>query len=240
MSRIITRREKLIEKIPSLVVLLVIISPVLGALTAPVFTAYAVIIFNVYFLYKSISYFILVALAVIKIRTTEGIDWMKKIVDLHNPEAGIERLKLELVDVQNTTFESQKEKLHKNKRIPKFLDRYAFIIEKRKTERFINKEIENLEILREQGIHNDTRDLNHIIMVPHWKEPYEVLADTVRAISASTFPTKQITVLMAAEARDEEGIQKSYRLKEEFGDNFENFWVSSHVMQDDEIIGKSS
>lgn len=240
MSRIITRREKLIEKIPSLVVLLVIISPVLGALTAPVFTAYAVIIFNVYFLYKSISYFILVALAVIKIRTTEGIDWMKKIVDLHNPEAGIERLKQELVDVQNTTFESQKEKLHKNKRIPKFLDRYAFIIEKRKTERFINKEIENLEILREQGIHNDTRDLHHIIMVPHWKEPYEVLADTVRAISASTFPTKQITVLMAAEARDEEGIQKSYRLKEEFGDNFENFWVSSHVMQDDEIIGKSS
>lgn len=240
MSRIITRREKWIEKFPAFVVLFVILSPVIGALTVPVFTAYAVIIFNIYFLYKSISYFVLVIVGVIKIRSTQSINWLKKLEDLSEPELGISRLKDELKSVREITFESQKEKLHQNKKIPKFLDRYAFIVEKKKTERFIKREIENLEIIKEQGVFNNPKELHHIIMIPHWKEPYEVLADTVKAISESTFPTKQITVLMAAEARDEEGIEKSYKLKEQYGDLFENFWISSHVMQEDEIIGKSS
>ena len=101
MARKITRKERLIEKIPPLVALLVVLSPVLGALIAPRFTAYVVIVFNIYFLYKSISYFFLVVLAVIRIRTTEQINWMRRLNDITHPEEGISRLTEELNKVRS-------------------------------------------------------------------------------------------------------------------------------------------
>lgn len=240
MARKITSRERLIEKVPAITAFLVIISPIVGALFAPRLTAYFVIIFNIYFLYKSISYFVLVVLAVIKVRSTENINWVARLEDLRFPEQGIKRLKQEYENIALSEFDTHKEKMHRNKMIPSFLDRYAFYLERRKTKKYLLDEIEKLEAIKEQGIFYDPSKLHHVIMIPHWKEPYGVLADTVTAISKSTFPTKQISVLMAAEARDPEGIEKSEKLKQEFGHLFENFWVSSHVLQEDEVIGKSS
>lgn len=233
-------KERLIEKVPAVTASIIIISPVLGALFVPRLTAYFVIVFNIYFLYKSISYFILVVLAVIKIRSTENIDWMSKLKDLVDPAKGIERLSAEYKKITEMEFHEYKEKLHRNKMIPKFLDRYAFHLEKRKTKKYLEQEIEKLELVKQSGLAYQPSELHHVIMIPHWKEPYGVLEDTVGAISRSTFPIKQISIVMAAEARDEEGIEKSEKLKKEYGHLFENFWVSSHVLQEDEVIGKSS
>ena len=240
MARTITKSERFIEKIPAVTAFLVILSPILGALFIPRVTAYAVIIFNIYFLYKSVSYLVLVVLAVVRIRSTENTNWLSKVNDLEDPISGLDRLRAELKVIQESHFDEHKEKLYRDKRIPKFLDGLTFQIEKRKTRKYLENEIEKLELVREQGLVYRPSELHHIIMIPHWKEPYEVLKDTVSAISKSTFPTKQITVLMAAEARDPEGIEKSHQLKAEFGHLFENFWVSSHELQDDEAIGKSS
>lgn len=240
MSRIITRREKVVERVPAIVLVLFLIGPVIGALISPRLTAYSIILFNIYFLYKSISYFVLVVMAVIRIRTTEHINWMSKIADLHNPEEGIKRLHKEYEKVDCATFDVEKEKFYRLKKIPKILYKYAFYLEKRKTKKYLTDEISKLELIQEQGVFYDTRKMHHIIMIPHWKEPYNVLFDTISAIAKSTFPLKQITILMAAEARDPEGVEKSEKLKKEFGHLFEQFWVSSHIMQEDEIIGKSS
>jgi len=240
MARKITLREKLTEKIPPVVALLVVLSPVLGALIAPRFTAYAVIVFNIYFLYKSISYFVLVVLGVIKIRTTEQINWMRRLNDITNPEEGIARLTEELVKVRSSAYSSYKERMNRNKSIPWFLDRYAFYFEKRKTINYLKEEISRLELIKENGIAFDPWKLHHIIMIPHWKEPFNVLEDSVKAISQSTFPLKQVTLLLAAEARDPEGLEKSVKLKEKYEQYFENIWVSNHELQEDEAIGKSS
>jgi hypothetical protein len=67
-----------------------------------------------------------------------------------------------------------------------------------------------------------------------------VLEDTVKAIAASTFPTKKISIILGAEFRDKEGIKKSHILAEKYKDTFENIWVNEHVMADNEIVGKSS
>ncbi len=240
MARKITRKERLIEKIPPLVALLVVLSPVLGALIAPRFTAYVVIVFNIYFLYKSISYFFLVVLAVIRIRTTEQINWMRRLNDITHPEEGISRLTEELNKVRSSVYSSHKERLNRNKSIPWFLDRYAFYFEKRKTVTYLRDEISRLELVKENGIAFDPWNLHHIILIPHWKEPYEVLEDTIKAIGKSTFPKNQITILLAAEARDPEGVEKSHRLRENYRHLFEDIWVSSHELQEDEAIGKSS
>jgi hypothetical protein len=77
-------------------------------------------------------------------------------------------------------------------------------------------------------------------MIPHWKEPLNVLEDSINAISKSTFPLKQVTILLGAEARDPEGMEKSLKLKEKYEQFFENIWVSNHELQEDEAIGKSS
>lgn len=240
MARKITLKERLIEKIPAVVVFLVIIGPIVGALFVPRLTAYFVIIFNIYFLYKSISYFVLLVLAVTKIKSVENINWMTRLEDLRFPKRGIERLKQEYKDISASEFDLYKSKTKHNKMIPSFLDRYAFYLEKKKTKKHLLAEIDRLEIIKEQGVFYDPSKLHHIVMIPHWKEPYGVLLDTVVALSKSNFPTKQISILMASEARDPEGIEKSEKLKKEYGHLFEHFWVSSHVLQEDEAIGKSS
>lgn len=233
-------KESLVEKLPAFTVFGVILGPLLGAIFIPKVTSYFIIIFNIYFLYKSISYFVLLVLSVIQIRNTENIDWMLKIKDLKFPSNGIERLERELFDITTSKYVHEKERLNRNKLIPSFLDGVVFRLEQRKMERYIKKEIEKLKVIEKQGLFFDPSKSHHVILIPHWKEPYEVLEDTVKAISKSTFPTKQISIVMGAESRDPEGIEKSYKLKKEYGHIFEQFWVSSHELQEDDAIGKSS
>lgn len=240
MARVITRKERFYEKIPGVLSLAVMLLPLVGAIFFPVPTAYFIIVFNVYFLYKSISFFVLLIIAVVKIRTSENINWKNKVDEIINPTEGKEKLKEELRNITAEKFSDNKRRLYKDKTIPKFLDKFAFSLEKRKIQNYLREQIEKLEYLEEQGLYYDPRELHHVIMIPHWKEPYSVLEDTVIALSKQSFNTKQITILLAAEARDEDGVEMSEKLKAKYKHLFEDIWVSSHVMQDDDIIGKSS
>lgn len=97
-----------------------------------------------------------------------------------------------------------------------------------------------MDWLGEIKFFEDWRQVHHIILILTYKEPIHILRRTLKALSKQTLPRKQITVVLAIEARDEEAPQKVKLLKKEFGRKFGHFFVTKHELAPGEIIGKAS
>ncbi len=82
----------------------------------------------------------------------------------------------------------------------------------------------------------------HLVILPMSKEPYEVVKDTVLAISESSLPKeKMILVLSYEEKYKERGKDIGDRVKAEFENSFPNFFVTMHPENlEGEIPGKGS
>lgn len=84
------------------------------------------------------------------------------------------------------------------------------------------------------------KKIHHVVIIPEYKEPYHVLRATIQALVQQDFGHKQITVVLATEARDEEARATAVKLKQEFGHYFAHFWVTRHSLGLTEVSGKSS
>ena len=82
--------------------------------------------------------------------------------------------------------------------------------------------------------------IRHIILIPTYKEPEDILTRTLTFLSEQEFPTKQLSICIATESREEGVLEKVEKLKAFFGGKFGDFWITSHVLTEGEVIGKSS
>ena len=81
---------------------------------------------------------------------------------------------------------------------------------------------------------------HHLIIIPTYKEPMTILKRTFTFLSAQEMPTKNISICLAGEAREEEFLTKSAELKKEYGHFFANIWITQHTLVEGEVAGKSS
>ncbi len=80
----------------------------------------------------------------------------------------------------------------------------------------------------------------HIVIIPTYKEPKEILERTLTFLSEQEFPARQIDICLATEKRDEEAMEKAQGLKRRFGTRVGNFWITQHTLKLGEVAGKSS
>ena len=238
--------DKLFEKVPPLITWGLIIMPIVGSLFVPEVVGVFIISFNVFFLYRSIAFTIQFALGTLKLRAAEQINWQAKVKGLENIDQEVKELKSSLSKISGLTYEDRFESLSNKYRsyhgvfnLPIWMQKLIFRWEKYKTKRYINQEIKKLRVYQEEDFYN-WREINHVIIIPHAKEPFGVLDTTLQNLAKQTFPTNQIHIVLGAEARDPEGYDKSIRLKDKYKNVFGNIWVSNHVLAEDEIVGKSS
>ena len=101
--------------------------------------------------------------------------------------------------------------------------------------------LENLtEYVKDAQLH-DLRpsDLLQLIIIPLWREGYEVLAPTIQSFLDSNYPNKQMILVLAYEERGgEEPIKTTERLLKEFGDKFLYATRFQHVDGPNEVVGK--
>lgn len=85
-------------------------------------------------------------------------------------------------------------------------------------------------------------DIYHIVIFPYYREPYEVLVESIRAIAKTHFPKKQIAIVLAAEERvGEEARTVARRIHDEFRDTFLDIITTIHPQNlPGEIPGKGS
>lgn len=79
-------------------------------------------------------------------------------------------------------------------------------------------------------------DVYHLIILPFYKESYEVLDATLEAILNANYPKDKIIIVLASEQRAGEGSQKiAAQIKEKYGDKFFKFLITIHP---DDIVGE--
>lgn len=240
--------DKLLEKIAPLISWMLITMPIWGGLLIPEITAYLVIFFNIYFLYKSISLSIFILLSYLNIRKSESISWLSKLKEFDNIENEILTLEAKIKGLEAETFDINdaklvdKDKLNKviSKRFPYFLKGIVYYLSQRKSLRFLKNELKLLCVTKSHPQQYDWNEIRHVILIPHMKEPYHVLEDTILRIKEMNYPTKKIFVVLASEEADENGYKNSLLLKEKYQQFFGNIWITSHKLLEGELVGKSS
>ena len=69
----------------------------------------------------------------------------------------------------------------------------------------------------------------HLVLVPTYREPLEILRETFAALRSSDYPKDKMMVVLGIEEREgEEGARKALALEREFGGDFLRFLISWH------------
>lgn len=100
----------------------------------------------------------------------------------------------------------------------------------------------NYNWLKDLETFPDWKEVNHVVIVPTYKEPLHILERTLGSIANQDLPKNQITVVLAMEEREpeEDRVAKAKVLEEKFAQVFKNFLITTHKLTPDETIGKHS
>ncbi|MFZ5365776.1 MAG: glycosyltransferase [Patescibacteria group bacterium] len=161
--------HRLLEIMPGTVSWGTILFYFVGSFTIPLYMAYLVILFDIFWFYKSITLAFTSVLSYFRIKASEALDW-----------------------------------------------------------------------LGEAKVFPDWKKVHHVIIVTTYKEPLHTIERTLNSITNQDFPLKQITVVLATEARDPQAPQKAKIIKKTFAKKFANFFVTVHKLAPGETVGKHS
>jgi len=87
----------------------------------------------------------------------------------------------------------------------------------------------------------DFKKIQHLIIIPNYKEPLHILRRTLDNLTQQTFPKERMRIVLAMEEREGgEGRERAEVLLSEFEGKFGNLWATFHPDITGEVKGKSS
>jgi hypothetical protein len=92
-----------------------------------------------------------------------------------------------------------------------------------------------------QGL-SGANEMHHMVMLPTYKENYDIIRATLRSLKENTFPTDRMIVVLGGEEGDKVAFEKiARRAQQEFGKTFLRLEMTLHPKGlPDEITGKGS
>lgn len=82
--------------------------------------------------------------------------------------------------------------------------------------------------------------VNHVLIIPNYKENAEKVRITLNVLAKQSFPRKRIHIVLAMEKREKEAKERATILISEFKHVFGNIFATFHPDLDGEVKGKSS
>ncbi len=91
------------------------------------------------------------------------------------------------------------------------------------------------------SIRNWRSDIWHLVVIPYYKEDYEIIKNTCSAIAASSYPNERIILVLTGEERaGDEGRHVGQEIEKEFKDVFGHFLFTIHESAAGELAGKGA
>ncbi|MCL4353795.1 glycosyltransferase family 2 protein [Patescibacteria group bacterium] len=87
---------------------------------------------------------------------------------------------------------------------------------------------------------SDFHKVNHVVIIPNYKENIDKLRTSLLSLASQTFPSKRIFVVLAMEKREKDAREKARLLSAEFKDTFGLIEATFHRDIKGEVKGKSS
>lgn len=102
------------------------------------------------------------------------------------------------------------------------------------------KASQKMDWLGEVKFFPDWKKVQHLIILPNYKEPLHILERTLNGILNQDFPKKQISVVLGFEAREKDWRKKANFFKKKYGKKFGDFLLTVHHLKKGETAGKHS
>ena len=173
----------------------------------PFWVAIYIILFDLYWVLKAINTSMHLLSSYWKLRLHARYDWNKRLDGLLHLDVYLKSLRKEILSAA------------------KRFERNDF-----------KSELFRLEGIDFQNRNLDFRKIYHLVILPTYKESFEVLDNSIRSIVNSDFPKDQIIFVLATEERDyDSALKNSSTLNERYGKDFFRFLVTVHP---DGVIGE--
>jgi len=238
-----TNKERLIKRLfemyPALTAYTLITFPIWGGIFFPEITAYFILIFNAFWVYKSLSTVTCFIIGYFRIRNGENTDWISRLKRLDDIDYSINVLSEKIEKLNEAKFEDIEFRITYLNRLPKIFKKFFFYLAKLKTKRYIKEEIKTLVDLRTKEILK-WRDIKHVVIIPYWKEPYAVLKRNLDRLASQTFLRGNMIILLGAEERYTPAFKLAQKLQKEYKNKFRDVWINNHKLAGKDIIGKAS
>jgi hypothetical protein len=222
--------QRSLEIIPGILTWTTLIGMFVFSFTFPIYVAIFVIVFDIYWIYRTlfIAYYSVEGYR--KLRKGKEIDWWERCQNIMNPEKYEEIINGRIFSMEASLAESANLSRKEKKIFKKEIGRCKEYLE----------EVREISKVKDQIL--DWREIIHVVMLPTASEPAEVIEPAIQAIADSNFPNQQFIILLATEEREpeEQRLEKVNYLKNKFQGVFRDFIVTTHIVKDDEMKAKGS
>ena len=224
------RVQRALEVIPGFLTYALILSPIALSLRWPEIVAWAVLTFDVYWLYKAVMLTSSVVVAYLRIRATLGVNWRVRAMALRDLPGRRAELERRVPEVQARVA-----------RLTAAGERLAATGGRRELARLRAEQqsIERLLARRSDRLPDPDR-IWHVALIPTYTEPYDKLEATVRALAEADWPRERKMVAIITRETDLAGRENVARLREVFGGDFLHFFHILDPLVPGIVIGKSS
>lgn len=202
------RWRRFLEVIPGTLTWIIIITPFVLSFIKPIWVGIFVILFDFYWLLKSLNMGGHLLSGYFHMRRDQKIDWLSRLKRMENFDQYF-------IDTK---------KLYEQVIVP---------FSKRK----ISYELQELKDLEpHKGEIINWREIYHAVFLAVVKEPKEVLEASIDSLKNSNYPSEKVIIVMAMEERaGEEPLEMASKLKEKYKDAFKDFLIFVHP---DGIVGE--
>ncbi|MCK9379214.1 MAG: glycosyltransferase family 2 protein [Candidatus Moranbacteria bacterium] len=227
------RVQRILEMIPGILTWATLIGMFLFSFLLPVWVAIFVIVFDIYWIYRTVYISTYSVVAYKKLKEGQLIDWWQRCQNISNPVEYAGKIEEKIKSFRSSLKEigwAGRGKFRQRMKIKKEIVRW---------EKYL-KEVMALESQKDDIW--DWRKIVHVVLLPTAGEPKEIIEPALRAVADSNFPNQQIIILLATEEREDEAhrTEKVRYLKNKFKGVFRDFLVTTHEVKDDEMKCKAS
>ncbi len=224
------RAQRILEIIPGVLTWTTFLGMIIFSFWLPVWVAVFVIIFDIYWIFRTIFIASYSVAGYRKLKEGKKIDWWERCQNISDPAKYREVIKEKIGHMQNVLKDGKFIKRREKKILMREISRQ---------EKYL-KEVECLRKIKDQIL--DWREIIHVVMLPTAGEPAEIIEPAIQSVANANFPNRQIIILLATEGREAEKhrLKKIEYLKNKFSGIFRDFIVTTHIVSPGEIKCKAS
>lgn len=224
------RVQRILEIIPGTLTWATLIGMFVFSFLLPVYVAIFIIVFDIYWIYRTIFIAYYSVAGYRKLKEGKEIDWWERCQNIMDPDKYAKTIEERISNMSKNLTESNELSRKEKKILKKEKERYQEYLE----------EIEKISKIKDQIL--DWREIVHVVLLPTAIEPAKVIEPAIQAIADCNFPNQQFIILLATEEREpeEQRLEKVNYLKNKFQGVFRDFIVTTHIVAGGEMKCKAS
>lgn len=223
------RAQRFFEIIPGTLTWATLIGMFVFSWLLPVWVAVFIILFDIYWIYRTIYIASYSIMAYRKMDRWKRIDWRYRLEKIYQGDDLIDEIKDEIKELKQESRNGRLSRKLKKQLKQRIIERNNFL-------KMAHSDLKNRDSFL------DWKEIYHVIMLPTANEDAGIIAPAVEAVRKSNYHNDKIIILLAMEEREsvEKREEKKKILLEKYGDVFYDFIVTVHKVEGHEMKCKAA